>query len=113
MAELGPENHPQGADLEASGYYLTHAKEMIDEIRKNNKVRLFTCTSHLHQSGCQVFEEEYSLIMHHLRIVEQMAASQAEGDTNNRNLGSLPNEEEEWSDEEEDDEDMEVAEHRN
>lgn len=39
VAELGPENHPEVADLDASGYYLTHAKEMIEHIQKNNQVR--------------------------------------------------------------------------
>lgn len=38
VAELGPENHPESADLEAARYYLTHAKEMIEEMKKQNTV---------------------------------------------------------------------------
>ena len=38
VAEMGPENHQEVADLEAATYYLTHAKEMIEEKVQTHQV---------------------------------------------------------------------------
>eukprot|EP00604_Paraphysomonas_vestita_P001178 CAMPEP_0174822874 /NCGR_PEP_ID=MMETSP1107-20130205/19349_1 /TAXON_ID=36770 /ORGANISM="Paraphysomonas vestita, Strain GFlagA" /LENGTH=216 /DNA_ID=CAMNT_0016043199 /DNA_START=317 /DNA_END=965 /DNA_ORIENTATION=+ len=108
VAEMGPEDHPEVADLDAATYYLNHAKEMIEQLVNN------------HQATMTDFQEEYGLITHHLRLIEQIVATTSssgnQGDEESKQQhnqlqlqqgggNNQEEEEEEWSTEEEDDDD--------